>query len=92
MSPDEALRRRVRSCTLLRSVDRLQPRVGAHQRPEPGRMPPAVAMQQAIAAGATIRDAIQVDEIGRNVASLFDPFGHIWALVERKAERASLAA
>ncbi|MGD9476862.1 VOC family protein [Shinella sp. G-2] len=52
----------------------------------------AVAMQQAIAAGATIRDEIQVDEIGRNVASLFDPFGHIWALVERKAERASLAA
>ena len=52
----------------------------------------AAAMQQAITAGATIRDEIQVDEIGRNVASLFDPFGHIWALVERKAERASLAA
>ncbi|UDF29917.1 UNVERIFIED_ORG: hypothetical protein LHK14_00940 [Roseateles sp. XES5] len=52
----------------------------------------AVAVQQAIAAGATIRDALQVDEIGRNVASLFDPFGHIWALVERKAEPASLAA
>lgn len=52
----------------------------------------AHAVRQAVAAGATIRDAIQVDEIGRNVASLFDPFGHIWALVERKAERASLAA
>ena len=52
----------------------------------------AAAVQQAIAAGAAIRDEIQVDEIGRNVASLFDPFGHIWALVERKADRASLAA
>lgn len=49
-------------------------------------------MQAALAAGAVIRDEIQTDMIGRRVASIFDPFGHIWALVERKAEGMSLAA
>jgi uncharacterized glyoxalase superfamily protein PhnB len=44
------------------------------------------AMQRALAAGAVIRDEIQTDMIGRRVASIFDPFGHIWAVVERKAE------
>ena len=47
---------------------------------------------RAIAAGAVVRDEIQPDTLGRRVASIFDPFGHIWALVERKPETASLAA
>jgi uncharacterized glyoxalase superfamily protein PhnB len=47
---------------------------------------------RAIAAGAVVRDEIQPDTLGRRVASIFDPFGHIWAIVERKAETASLAA
>ncbi|QTK83037.1 VOC family protein [Agrobacterium tumefaciens] len=49
-------------------------------------------MQRALSAGAVIRDEIQTDVMGRRVASIFDPFGHIWALVERKAESMSLAA
>ncbi|WP_245448362.1 hypothetical protein [Neorhizobium sp. T6_25] len=49
-------------------------------------------MQAALAAGAVIRDEIQTDMIGRRAASIFDPFGHIWALVERKADGMSLAA
>ncbi|WP_247643690.1 VOC family protein [Agrobacterium tumefaciens] len=49
-------------------------------------------MQRALAAGAVVRDEIQTDIIGRRVASIFDPFGHIWALAERKAEGMSLAA
>lgn len=48
--------------------------------------------RQAIAAGALIRDEIQIDTLGRRIASIFDPFGHIWALVERKPKAASLAA
>lgn len=39
-----------------------------------------------------IRDEIQTDTLSRCVASIFDPFGHIWALVEREAEGVSLAA
>ncbi|MGI2036438.1 VOC family protein [Rhizobium panacihumi] len=46
----------------------------------------------AVAAGAVIRDQIQTDTLGRRIASIFDPFGHIWALVERKPEAAALAA
>ncbi|WP_296071434.1 VOC family protein [uncultured Agrobacterium sp.] len=49
-------------------------------------------MQRALSAGAVIRDEIQTDVMGRRVASIFDPLGHIWALVERKAESMSLAA
>lgn len=49
-------------------------------------------MQCARAAGATVRDEIQTDTIGRRVASIFDPFGHVWALVERKPEADSCAA
>lgn len=49
-------------------------------------------MQRAVTAGAVIRDEIQIDVIGRRVASIFDPFGHICTLVERKAEGMSLAA
>lgn len=52
------------------------------------------ALQKGVSdvSGAVIRDEIQTDVIGRRVASIFDPFGHIWALVERKAEGMSLAA
>ncbi|MGY5810099.1 hypothetical protein ACXHXG_20620 [Rhizobium sp. LEGMi198b] len=39
-----------------------------------------------------VRDEIQTDILGRRVASIFDPVGHIWALVERRAERVSNAA
>lgn len=49
-------------------------------------------MQAALATRAVIRDKIQTDMIGRGVASIFDLFGHIWALVERKAAGISLAA
>lgn len=41
---------------------------------------------QAIVAGAALRDRVQTDVEGRRVASLFDPFGHIWMLAERQAE------
>jgi PhnB protein len=46
---------------------------------------------QAIVAGAALRDRVQTDVEGRRVASLFDPFGHIWVLVERRAEMAGVA-
>lgn len=49
-------------------------------------------MRRALAAGAVIRDEIQIDMTGRRVASLFDPFVHIGALVETNAENTSLAA
>ncbi|WID95503.1 hypothetical protein QO058_22480 [Bosea vestrisii] len=39
---------------------------------------------QAIVAGAALRDRVQTDVEGRRVASLFDPFGHIWVLIERQ--------
>ncbi|MCR6498582.1 VOC family protein [Shinella sp. CPCC 101442] len=50
------------------------------------------AVRQASQAGAVIRDAVQMDVLGRRVASIFDPFGHIWALVERKAGHIARAA
>lgn len=46
---------------------------------------------QAIVAGAALRDRVQTDVEGRRVASLFDPFGHIWVLIERQAEIAGVA-
>lgn len=49
-------------------------------------------MQRAIDAGAVTRDGVQIDVLGRRVASVFDPFGHIWALVERSAGTVTLAA
>ena len=45
---------------------------------------------QAIVAGAALRDRVQADVEGRRVASLFDPFGHIWVLIERQAEIAGV--
>jgi PhnB protein len=46
---------------------------------------------QAIVAGAALRDRVQTDVEGRRVASLFDPFGHIWVLIERQAEPARMS-
>ncbi|MBK0023973.1 VOC family protein [Ochrobactrum sp. S46] len=43
-------------------------------------------------AGAVVRDEIQTDTLGRRMASAFDPFGHIWALVEPNRQTVSLAA
>ncbi|RXT53159.1 hypothetical protein B6S44_20760 [Bosea sp. Tri-44] len=46
---------------------------------------------QAIVAGAALRDRVQTDVEGRRVASLFDPFGHIWVLIERQVESARVS-
>lgn len=46
---------------------------------------------QAIVAGAALRDRVQTDVEGRRVASLFDPFGHIWVLIERQVEPARVS-
>ena len=50
------------------------------------------AVHAALSAGATVRDPIQPDQTGRRVASVFDPFGHIWALLERQAAAQPRAA
>lgn len=36
--------------------------------------------------GADLRDHVQTGTLGRRVASLFDPYGHIWALIEQRAD------
>lgn len=46
----------------------------------------------AVAAGATFRDEIGPDSTGSRSASVFDPFGHLWGLTERKAKASRLAA
>ncbi|UIY27952.1 hypothetical protein LZK73_12280 [Neorhizobium galegae] len=33
--------------------------------------------------GGMMRDRIQADMNGRQVASIFDPAGHVWVLIER---------
>lgn len=50
------------------------------------------AVSTATGAGATVRDPIQNDTAGRRVATLFDPFGHFWALVQRQRAELSEAA
>jgi uncharacterized glyoxalase superfamily protein PhnB len=45
------------------------------------------AVRAATGAGAMIRDRIQPDQYNRRVASIFDPFGHIWGLVEPAARQ-----
>lgn len=49
-------------------------------------------VQKAVSVGATIRSPVQTDQTGRRAATVFDPFGHIWALVERPVEDARQAA
>jgi uncharacterized glyoxalase superfamily protein PhnB len=41
------------------------------------------ALERAVAAGGVVRDKLQISHDGQRVATLFDPFGHIWAIVER---------
>lgn len=47
---------------------------------------------KAVAAGATVRDEIGLDDRGSRSASLFDPFGHLWGLSQRESEDEQLAA
>lgn len=49
-------------------------------------------VSKAVAAGATIRDAAQLDERGGRSAAVFDPFGHIWGLSERMTDAVRQAA
>ncbi|MDW6024910.1 glyoxalase superfamily protein [Mesorhizobium sp. BAC0120] len=44
---------------------------------------PEAVLRKAVEAGAVIRDELQVSTEGYRVASVFDPFGHIWGLMER---------
>lgn len=37
--------------------------------------------------GGMTRDRIQTDMNGRQVASIFDPAGHVWVLTEREREQ-----
>lgn len=46
---------------------------------------------EALAAGASVRDEIGLDDSGSPSASLFDPFGHVWGLSQREAEDAQLS-
>lgn len=41
------------------------------------------ALDKAVAAGAVIRQQLEYDIKGQRTATIFDPFGHIWAVVER---------
>ncbi|QRM32696.1 glyoxalase superfamily protein [Microvirga sp. VF16] len=43
----------------------------------------AAVLKTAVAAGATIRNRLEVADDGHRVAAFFDPFGHVWALHER---------
>jgi PhnB protein len=49
-------------------------------------------LERAVAAGARIRGGLDTDSQGRQVATIFDPFNHIWALVSRQSQPASLTA
>lgn len=42
-----------------------------------------IALQRALNAGATLRGELDVATDGRRGATVFDPFGHIWALQDR---------
>ena len=52
----------------------------------------AAVLKTAVAAGANIRDGLQVADNGHRVATIFDPFGHIWALHEKTAVTTKQAA
>lgn len=41
------------------------------------------AFGRALAAGATVRHDMDVDEVGQAMAVVLDPFGYIWGLVQR---------
>jgi uncharacterized glyoxalase superfamily protein PhnB len=40
-------------------------------------------LRRALGEGATLRFGLELDTEGRRCASFYDPFGHIWGLVER---------
>ncbi|HWK67333.1 MAG TPA: glyoxalase superfamily protein [Rhizobiaceae bacterium] len=44
-------------------------------------------LRKAMAAGAVVRYGLDVTDDGRRGASFFDPFGHIWGIVERASAR-----
>jgi PhnB protein len=46
----------------------------------------------AVIAGATIRDGLQTSVSGERAASIFDPFGHLWGIVERAPQKRLKAA
>lgn len=50
------------------------------------------SVEAAIAAGARIRDKVQSDLHDRRVASIFDPAGHVWVLIERAENHKKIAA
>jgi PhnB protein len=50
------------------------------------------AVARALSFGASVRDPIQMADDGRRTAVLFDPCGHLWALMERRPNKAQLAA
>ena len=50
------------------------------------------AVQHATAAGATVRDQPSPSSTGGRAATVFDPFGHMWALIEDRAAAQGLAA
>lgn len=52
----------------------------------------AAMLKTAVAAGAGIRDSLQVADNGHRVATIFDPFGHIWALHEKAVATTTQAA
>ena len=45
-------------------------------------------LKRAVEAGATVRDELQISDQGTRTATFFDPFGHIWAVVEPASGKA----
>lgn len=50
------------------------------------------ALQKAVAAGAVVRQELDYDIRGQRGATFFDPFGHIWAVIERSRRLEKRAA
>ena len=48
--------------------------------------------QKAVAAGAVVRDQVQVGTDGRRAGAFFDPFGHIWGVSELTSQKGMRAA
>jgi uncharacterized glyoxalase superfamily protein PhnB len=46
-------------------------------------------LHRALAAGATVRDKLQVSTLGFRAAAFFDPFGHIWGIHEKSPSHRS---
>jgi uncharacterized glyoxalase superfamily protein PhnB len=51
----------------------------------------AGAFEKALASGASTRSNIDSSEDGTLTATLFDPFGHIWAIVENNSKLYAVA-